>query len=216
MAWMLLVSALCVGVRADDEKMSTFFVGRLKYSSNNGNDCANVGNDLVALVSRVSTIKMAEERLVKLSDESLHETPFLFMNGHFDFVLTDQEIASLRSYLDQGGFLMASGCCTNPAFPKAWRREMGRIFPGETVKRITYDHLIYRSFYKIDSIRAVHDQSLIYVEGLVHDGNIVALLCEEGLCCSFSMDNRCNSNRGVPPEIGKKLAVNIAVYALTH
>ena len=93
---------------------------------------------------------------------------------------------------------------------------MGRIFPGETVKKISYDHLIYRSFYKIDSIHSVHDQSLIYVEGLVHDGNIVALLCEEGLCCSFSMDNQCNANRGVPPEIGKKLAVNIAVYALTH
>lgn len=201
---------------AEDEQMSTFFVGRLKYSSNNGNDCANVGVDLIELVRRVSSIKMAEERKVKLSDESLHETPFLFMNGHHDFVLSDEEMVSLRTYFEHGGFLFASGCCTNPAFPKAWRREMGRLFPGVEVKRISYDHLIYRSFYKIDSIHAVHDQSLIYVEGLIHDGNLVAVLCEEGLCCSFSMDNSCNRGRGVPPEVGKKLAVNIAVYSLTH
>ena len=43
------------------------------------------------------------------------------------FVLTDAEVATLRKYLGHGGFFFASGCCTNPNFPKAWRREFSRI-----------------------------------------------------------------------------------------
>jgi hypothetical protein len=44
----------------------------------------------------------------------------------------------------------------------------------------------------------------------------VAVMCEDGLCCAFSANNTCNSGKGVSPEDGQKLALNIAVYALTH
>jgi hypothetical protein len=30
------------------------------------------------------------------------------------------------------------------------------------------------------------------------------------------MDNRCNVDKGVSPDDGRKLALNIAVYSLTH
>jgi hypothetical protein len=45
---------------------------------------------------------------------------------------------------------------------------------------------------------------------------LLAVLCENGLCCAFAQNNRCNVGRGVSVEDGKKLAVNIAVYAMTH
>jgi len=115
-----------------------------------------------------------------------------------------------------GGFFFASGCCTNPNFPKAWRREFSRLFLNEKVKVIPYDHLIYRSFYTIPRIKSLHENRDIQLEGLFVQGRLVAVLCEEGLCCSFSMSNRCNAGKGVPPEDGQKLALNIAVYALTH
>ena len=138
------------------------------------------------------------------------------MNGHNDFVLTAAEIECLKKYLSHGGFYFASGCCTNPKFPEAWRREFGRIFPGEKVRPIPYDHLIYRAFYKIDRIRCLHEPRDIKLEGLFYQGNLVAVMCEDGLCCAFSMNNSCNQGKGVSPEDGKKLALNIAVYALTH
>ena len=97
-----------------DDKNATFFMGRIRYSSSEGNDCPGVGQDLMKLVSRASTIKVQEERRIKLTDAELYETPFLFMNGHNDFVFTEAEIANLRHYLSRGGFFFASGCCTNP------------------------------------------------------------------------------------------------------
>ena len=219
--WAVLpvLAAGALAMAADDDaadSRTTFFMGRVCYSSNDGNDCGGVGRDLMDLVARASSLKMQEERKVRLTDPELYETPFLFMNGHNDFVLTEEEVANLRKYFAHGGFFLASGCCTNPNFPRAWRREFSRIFPNEPVRPIPYGHLIYRSFYRIDHIRCLNEPRDIQLEGLFHDGELVGVLCEDGLCCAFSSNNSCNEGKGVSPEDGKKLALNIAVYALTH
>jgi len=213
---LILAAGLAAFGQTTDEKQATFFMGRVRYSSSDGNDCPGVGQELMQLVSRASTIKVQEERKVRLTDPDLFETPFLFMNGHNEFVLNEQELASLRKYLGHGGFMFASGCCNNPGFPKAWRREFSRIFPDEKVKPIPYDHLIYRSFYKIDRVRCLHESRDVQLEGVFYQGNLVAVMCEDGLCCAFSASNTCNPGKGVSPEDSQKLALNIAVYALTH
>jgi hypothetical protein len=211
-----VIAAVATLGQATDDKQATFFMGRLRYSSSDGNDCMGVGQELMQLVSRASTIKIQEERKVRLTDPELFETPFLFMNGHNDFVFTEPELANLRKYLGHGGFMFSSGCCTSPGFPKAWRREFSRIFPNEAVKPIPYDHLIYRSFYRLDHIRCLNEPRDIQLEGVFHDGNLVAVMCADGLCCAFSANNTCNVGKGVSPEDGQKLTLNIAVYALTH
>jgi len=198
------------------DKNTTFFVGRLKYSQNDGNDCEGVAEELGRLLSRASTIQVQEEKKIRLADDSLFETPFLFMNGHNDFVLSDAELANLRRYFTHGGFLLASGCCNTPGFPIAWRREMNRVFPGETVQKISYDHLIYHAFYNIDNITTVDTHQVIQLDGLFSNGELVAVMCQDGLCCSFAMGNECNLGHGIAPEDGRKLALNVAVYSLTH
>ncbi len=195
---------------------TSFFMGRIKYSKNNGNDCSGVGQNLTKLVAEVSTIRIGDEERIAFTDPQLFETPFLFMNGHNDFVLAEDELESLRIYLEHGGFLFVSGCCTNPAFPQAWRREMQRLYPGNATKVIPYDHAIYRSFYRIERVRSLHRNVDVHFEGLFHEGRLVSVMCEDGLCCSFSMENRCNFGRGLSPEDGRQLALNLAVYAMTH
>jgi hypothetical protein len=213
---LVLASVAAAQVWEGGDAQATFFVGRVRYSKNDGADCTGVGRNMAQLVGRVSTVPVRDEKRVGLDDPELFETPFLFMNGHNDFVLSDSELSNLRVYFEHGGFLFASGCCTNPAFPAAWRREMARVFPGSQVERLPYGHAVYRAFYQVDEVRCLHDNRRVYVEGLMHDGRLVAVLCEEGLCCAFSADNDCNLGRGMSPEDGKKLALNIAVYAMTH
>ena len=201
---------------ASIDPSTSFFMGRIKYSKNNGNDCSGVGQNLTKLVAEVSTIRIGNEERIAFTDPQLFETPFLFMNGHNDFVLASDELESLRTYLEHGGFLFVSGCCTNPEFPKAWRREMTRLFPGTETKVIPYDHPLYRSFYRIESVRSLHRNVDVHFEGLFYEGRLVSAMCEDGLCCAFSMENRCNAGRGVSPEDGRQLALNLAVYAMTH
>jgi len=214
--WWGTLAALAAEPAGSTDPGATFFMGRVQYSKNDGNDCGTVGEELLRLVSRASTLKVQRERRLKLTDPELFETPFLFMNGHNDFVLSPTELDALRTYLAHGGFLFVSGCCTNPSFPRAARREFARVFSGETVQQLAYDHPIYRSFYRVTEVRSLHENRNIYLEGLAFHGNLVMVLCEDGLCCAFSMENRCNAGKGVSPEDGQRLALNIAVYALTH
>lgn len=202
--------------QAPGDNQATFFVGRVSFGQNAGRDCGDIGQAMAKLVAQVSTIPVQTERGVLLRDNTLFETPFLFMNGHNNFVLGEPELKNLQTYLDHGGFLFASGCCTNPAFPAAWRREFSRIFPGEKVASIPYEHPIYRAFYRIERVRSQHRNVDVHLEGLFVKGRLVAVMCEDGLCCAFAMDNRCNVGRGVPPDDARKLALNIAVYAMTH
>lgn len=212
----LLLAALSGTSVLSQEPTATFFLGRVKYSNNDGNDCRNTGRDLMTLVSQASTLRVREEKRVAFTDPDLFETPFLFMNGHNDFTLTPEEIETLQKYFSHGGFLMASGCCSRPGFPDAWRREFARIFPGVAPVRLDYSHGIYRSMHRIDRIACNHEPRNIYLEGLTYRNHLVAVLCPDGLCCAFSMGGKCDPNRGMNEDDGKKLALNIAIYALTH
>ncbi|MHC4176565.1 MAG: DUF4159 domain-containing protein [Planctomycetota bacterium] len=214
----LLMATVCTVTFAQplNDEGATFFVGRATFHKNTGTCCGDVGQQLAQLVSQVSTIPVRNQRKVALSSGAIFETPFLFMNGHDDFFFSEAELENLRIYLRHGGFLFASGCCTNPAFPRAWRREMARVFPDEKLRSLTYDHAIYRAFYRIDRVRNLHENRDIQLECVFLEGRMVAVMCENGLCCAFARNNSCNVGRGVSPEDGKKLALNIAVYAMTH
>jgi hypothetical protein len=199
------------------DKFTTFFVGRLKFANNDGNDCGSVAEELGHLLSRASTITVQDEKKIRLAgDDSLFETPFLFMDGHDDFVLSDTELGNLRRYFGHGGFMLASGCCSSPGFPIAWRREMNRLFPGETIQKIPYAHLIYHSFYNIEHVENLATHQDVLLDGLYHNGELVAVMCQDGLVCSFAMGNECNKGQGIDPDEARKLALNIAVYSLTH
>ncbi len=135
--WLALLVALTVALPCSaNDSHTTFFMGRLLYGDNDGRDCSGVGHDLMELVSKTSTLQVQDERRIHLTDPALFDTPFVFMNGHYNFVLSDAELSDLRKYLDHGGFVFASGCCSEPGFPKAWRREFSRIFPHEEVRSV--------------------------------------------------------------------------------
>src|SRR5260370_17716557 len=54
----LLWSAGSAYPQTAGDKNSTFFMGRIKYISNDGNDCSHIGEELISLVSRASTLKL--------------------------------------------------------------------------------------------------------------------------------------------------------------
>ncbi len=96
MKYALLLLCLCLDLPAAQaqkaDRRTTFFVGRLRFSQNDGDDCGTVAQELGNLLRRASSIEVQNEKKIRLADDSLYETPFLFMNGHNDFVLSDAEV----------------------------------------------------------------------------------------------------------------------------
>ena len=58
----------------------------------------------------------------------LLRAPILFWNGHFAPVLSSAERKLLRSYVDQGGTILAEACCGNREFDNGFRTMMKSIW----------------------------------------------------------------------------------------
>ena len=84
------------------------------------------------------------ERVVKLSDASLFQNPFLYLTGHGNIIATDLEINNLRRYLLQGGFLYVDD---DYGLDESFRRFINRVFPERSLVELPVSHPIFSNFY---------------------------------------------------------------------
>src|SRR5215211_4243828 len=82
-------------------------IGRLHYDGGgdwNANP-SSLPNLLTAVRTRTGLRVAAEEKVVTLSEDELWNVPYLYMTGHDNVHWSDRDLATLRRYLLQGGFL---------------------------------------------------------------------------------------------------------------
>lgn len=179
----------------------------------------------IAVVSR--------EKHIKATDEDVYEYPVLFMNGHYSFKMSDEEIESLRSYLTKGGFLVSSACCGEKAYDKSFREMVGKIFPERKLEKLPKDHTIFTGRKIGANLGELKFRNILAQElkksgvsdwrGTSHpplevikvDGRIVLVHSRYDWCCALEGD-RPYSCRGYIDEDGQKLALNILLYAITN
>ncbi len=125
---------------------SVLTIGRLHYDGG-GDWYANpssLPNLLEAVRRRTALPVAATETVVSLGDDGLWSVPYLHMTGHGDVHFSDPDLATLRRWLEQGGFLHASD---NYGMDPSIRRELARLFPGRQLVQVPLDHPIYHLIY---------------------------------------------------------------------
>src|SRR5256885_12694925 len=89
--------------------LASLTIGRLHYDG--GGDWytgpSKLPNLLAAIRQRTGLAVTARERVVTLSSPELWDVPYLYMTGHGNVHFSDQELPTLRRYLEQGAFLHA-------------------------------------------------------------------------------------------------------------
>jgi hypothetical protein len=121
-------------------------VGRLHYDGG-GDWYANpssLPNLLQAIRTRTTLRVATQEQVVTLSDDDLWTVPYLHMTGHGNVRFSDRDLATLRRWLLQGGFLHASD---NYGMDASIRRELKRLFPDHDLVEVPHDHPIYHLVY---------------------------------------------------------------------
>lgn len=90
------------------------------------------------LRERTGMALMANDRVIKLNSPDLSNMPFVYITGHRDFVFSESEIKSLRSYLLNGGSLWADDSThyRDETFDKAFRREIAKVLPGSQIIKL--------------------------------------------------------------------------------
>ena len=118
------------GEAQQEKATSAFAIARLKYAG--GGDWYNDPSadvNLLTFIRRTTGIDTDPRyRFVDLAGDDIFTSPFLFLTGHGNIVLSEAEVRRLRTYLENGGFLYADD---DYGLDKAFRREIHKVFPQQ-------------------------------------------------------------------------------------
>lgn len=86
------------------------------------------------------------------SVDDLLQAPVLFFNGRRPPQFTDEEVARLREYVDNGGFIFAEGCCEDLGFDEGFRLLMKRVFPEPeyNLRLLGPEHPVWHTEERVD------------------------------------------------------------------
>ncbi len=87
---------------------------------------------------------------VSLLDPNLNRYPVLYLTGHGDIQLKGGESDALRSYLENGGFLLVNDngpARSGNSIEVAFRREIARVLPGHPLVELPNTHPIFSVLY---------------------------------------------------------------------
>jgi len=219
----LMLAAGAPGARAQP-RPSEFVFARLRYASGdwdyNPKVAANVLNSLV----EYTTIPVYRDEVIIPADApDLPAFPFLFMTGHLLVRFSDRERRGLRTYVEQGGLLFSDDCNhdVDGLYARSFEQEMRATFgKAGALPKLPSTHPLYRCFFTFDTPPTtahelngwgddlVHD----YLRGIEHDGRLGVLYSNKDYGCEWDYDWK---NKRFRREDNTKLAVNIAVYAMT-
>jgi hypothetical protein len=152
---------------------------------------------------------------LKLSSEDMYKYPFAIMTGEGAFGLLETERKVLKSYLLRGGFLLASAGCSSTEWNRSFRREIRRIFPDKSLKKIELSHPLFHSVFDVKQIK-LKKGNTTHLQGLEMDGKIVLIYSPEGLNDTKNAGKKCCCCGGNEIKNSQEINVNIFVYALTH
>jgi hypothetical protein len=211
------LSILAVAVGAADPHAEPLVLGRLHYDGG-GDWYANpssLPNLLAAVKERTALDVAPREVTVQLTDPALWDVPYLYMTGHGNVRFSDEEIANLRRYLENGGFLHADD---NYGMDESFRREIARVFPDHPLVDVPLDHPVYHIVYDFpEGIPKIHEHDGLPAEGLgvFLDGRLVVYYSYQSDLGDGWEDPDVHND---PPEVREaalRMGVNLYVYAVT-
>ncbi len=146
--------------------VATLTIGRLQYEGG-GDWYGNPSSlpNLLQYIRQSTTLSVApRERIVSLASPDLWDVPYLYMTGHGNVRLTDEDVVTLRRYLENGGFLHADD---NYGLDESFRREMARVFPERPLVDVPLEHPVYHIVFDFPrGIPKIHEHDGKPAQGL--------------------------------------------------
>ncbi len=198
---------------------AAFSLARLKYGGGGdwyGNE-TSLTNLLAGLRDRAGIpVASTEAPVVTPTDEALFNHPMLFMSGHGNVKFTPAEVERLRRYLAAGGFLW---CDDDYGLAESFRREMKRVLPESELVELPWTHPVFHQMYAFPrGLPKVHehDGGPAKAFGAFHDGRLAVLFTFDTDLGDGLEDAGIHSDPPEKREQALRMAINIALYALTQ
>ena len=135
----------------------SFSVARVHYGGGGDwySDPSSIPNLLTYLEKNTPVSTVDEDIHIKLTDKDIYRYPYLYLTGHGNIRLTENEVISLRSILMNNGFLHADD---NYGLDASFRRELKRVFPNKELVPLPNDHPIFHNYFSFpNGLPKVHE-----------------------------------------------------------
>lgn len=215
-ALLLITSLSLLMVAAEKATLGKFTIARLKYDGGGDwySDPSSLPNLLDFLSRNVPLEVVPEEVRLGIMDESLFAYPYLYLTGHGNIRLTDEEVLRLRAYLQAGGFLHADD---NYGLDQSFRREMQRVLPNSDFVELPFGHPIYHCYYQFpNGLPKIHEHDGKPPRGLglFYKGRLVVFYTYE---CDLGDGWEDPEVHDDPPEkhsAALRMGANIVIYSM--
>ncbi len=205
---------------ASDEK---FVFGQVVHEGDWDPDPDGAANLLKYVATNTALDVKFKKAAVDLSKLETFEHPILYMSGHNNVVLKDEEIGTLRKFLRAGGVLFADACCGRKAFDVAFRREIARVLPGTTLSMLPPESAVYRSSGTVINTaeftprlkQQYPDWNTPRLEGILLNGVVGVIYSPIDVGCAWE-DAEHPYSLGYEKKTGLRLGASVLLYAMTH
>lgn len=102
-----------------------------------------------------------EGSIVQLTDENLCDYPFLYLIEPGNLYFEEDEVAALRRYLLNGGFLMVDDFWGEREWYN-FAEQMSRVFPDRKPQDLTLDHEIFHFVYDLKELPLIPSIHVFY------------------------------------------------------
>lgn len=187
----------------------------LVYGSNKTSVCFS--SEFLAQIKRETNVNTSPNLVpVKAESAELYQFPFVVMTGEGAFSLTQQQRDSLRNYLTNGGFMVASAGCSSNPWNTSFQNEVREIFPELKLVQLEQSHPVFHTVYDINRLDCRKSAGQAHLEGLEMDGKIVLIFSSDGLNDTAKAGAQCCCCGGNEIANARQVNVNLLAYALTH
>ncbi len=162
------------------------------------------------------------EMYLNATDEDLFHAAVLFMSGYDYPTLPEADIVSLRGYLQNGGFLLATSACSNDSFDKGFREIVRKLLPNDNLEPIPPEDPLWKSAYPLlqgaptttRAYQTKYDQRWAPLYGIRREGRWILVYSPVDFC-SDMVDPLGEAVIGYRRESAFKLIANILRQAFT-
>jgi hypothetical protein len=203
---------------AKPENPSAVTIARLKYDGGGnwywGRSAIPNMHKFLKENSRIEVTD--KEVVVTAADPELYRYPFLFLTGHGNIRFSDDEVAALRNYLENGGFLFAND---SYSLAESFRREIGRVFPDRNLVELPFSHAIYHSLFDFPiGLPKIHKHDEKPPQGfaIIHNDKVVVFFAYESDIGDGWEDPEVYNDSPEKRLAALKMGANLVAYALTH
>ncbi len=162
-----------------------------------------------------------EPSVVNTEDGSLFRTPFLYLAGGDGLAGIDEDAEPrLRRFIDLGGMLVVddAGGGRERSFRKDAKALFSRVLPGNELRPVATDHVLFRTFYIVEN-PVGRTQGSLQALGIQDEGRLKVLFLPNDLGGALARDtqghyrHRCTPGGAVQREWAIRFAINILLYA---